>query len=265
VSAGTPDRGETLIVEVSGAVARVTLNRPERRNALSLAAMRELLGELRKLRGNTQVGAVVIAGAGPVFSSGHDLSEMVGRPDDFYEELFATCVELMTAVHEIPQPVIARVHGVATAAGCQLVASADLAVAADGARFATPGGKGGWFCITPMVAVQRVLSRKQALELLLTGDDIDAATALAWGLVNRVVPAERVLEEAKALARRASRGSTPSKALGKRLFYETIELDVDAAYARAVAAMAASALDPDAREWMRAFLEKRPASYRSRR
>jgi enoyl-CoA hydratase/carnithine racemase len=144
------------------------------------------------------------------------------------------------------------------------VASADLAVAADTARFATPGGKGGWFCITPMVAVQRALSRKRALELLLTGDDIDAETALAWGLVNRVVPVERVLPEAKALARRASRGGTNAKALGKRLFYETVGLDADAAYDRAIPAMAESALDPDAREWMRAFLEKRPAAYRKR-
>jgi enoyl-CoA hydratase/carnithine racemase len=180
-------------------------------------------------------------------------------------ELLRLCATFMRTLQTVPVPVVAAVQGIATAAGCQLVASADLAVVADTARFATPGGNGGWFCTTPMVAVQRVLTPKRALELLFTGDAIDAPTALAWGLVNRVVPAERVLDEAKALARRASRGSATAKALGKRLFYETVGLDVDAAYARAVPAMAESAVDPDAREWMHAFLEKRPAVYPRRR
>lgn len=251
-----------VLVEVDADLGVVTMNRPDRRNALSEAHLRELIAAVERLSQDPAVRAIVVAASGPVFSAGHDMTDMVDRDVAGMERLLDTCATLMRGLQAIPQPVVAAVQGVATAAGCQLVASADLAVAADTARFATPGGKGGWFCLTPMVAVQRTLPRKRALELLLTGDDIDAATALEWGLVNRVVPADRVLPEAKALARRASRGGTAAKALGKKLFYETVGLDVDAAYAVAVPAMAASALDPDAREWMRAFLEKRPASYR---
>jgi enoyl-CoA hydratase/carnithine racemase len=161
--------------------------------------------------------------------------------------------------------VVARVQGIATAAGCQLVATCDLAVAVEEARFATPGGRGGWFCSTPMVAVARAVGRKRALELLLTGDMIDAQTALAWGLVNRVVRRDRLVEETETLARAASRGSLASKALGKRAFYETIDLDVEAAYAHASEVMASSAVTEDGREAMRAFLEKRPGVYPPRR
>ena len=254
-----------VLVERDDDLGIVTMNRPDRRNALSEAHLRELVDEVQALAADPGVRAIVIAANGVVFSSGHDMREMVERDQAAMEGLLGLCATLMRTLQSIPQPVVAAVQGVATAAGCQLVASADLAVAAETARFATPGGNGGWFCTTPMVAVQRVLTPKRALELLFTGDDIDAATALAWGLVNRVVPADRLLDEAKALARRASRGSATAKALGKRLFYETVGLDVDAAYARAVPAMAASALDPDAREWMRAFLEKRPAVYPRRR
>jgi enoyl-CoA hydratase/carnithine racemase len=250
-----------VLVEVDDDLGVVTMNRPDRRNALSEAHLRELIAAVEDLAGRPTVRALVIAASGPVFSAGHDLREIGDRDLAGVTRLLETCTALMRSLQETPKPVVAAVQGVATAAGCQLVASADLAVAADTARFATPGGKGGWFCITPMVAVQRALPRKHALELLFTGDDIDAATALAWGLVNRVVPAERVLPEAKALARRASRGGAAAKALGKRLFYETVALDVESAYARAVPAMASSALEPDAREWMRAFLEKRPARY----
>jgi enoyl-CoA hydratase/carnithine racemase len=254
-----------VLVDVDDDLGVVTMNRPERRNALSEAHLSELVAAVEALAAEPAVRAIVVAAHGPVFSSGHDIADMVERDVAAMERLLGVCTTLMRTLQSVPQPVVAAVQGVATAAGCQLVASADLAVAAETARFATPGGKGGWFCITPMVAVARVLGRKRALELLFTGDEIDAATALAWGLVNRVVPAERVLDEAKALARRASRGSTAAKALGKRLFYETIDLDVDAAYARAVPVMAASALDVDAREWMRAFLEKRAAAYPRRR
>ena len=254
-----------VLVERDDDLGIVTMNRPDRRNALSEAHLRELVDVVGEQAADPAVRAIVIAANGPVFSSGHDMREMVERDQAAMEGLLGLCATLMRTLQSIPQPVVAAVQGVATAAGCQLVASADLAVAAETARFATPGGNGGWFCTTPMVAVQRVLTPKRALELLFTGDDIDAATALAWGLVNRVVPAARLIDEAKALARRASRGSTTAKALGKRLFYETVGLDVDAAYARAVPAMAASALDPDAREWMRAFLEKRPAVYPRRR
>ena len=254
-----------VLVAIDDDLGLVTMNRPDRRNALSEAHLRELIEAVEEVSATTAVRALVIAANGPVFSSGHDLADMVDRDLPAMERLLGTCATLMRTLQAVAQPVVVAVQGVATAAGCQLVASADLAVAADTARFATPGGKGGWFCSTPMVAVQRTLAPKHALELLLTGDDIDAATALAWGLVNRVVPADHVLDEAKALARRASRGSTVSKALGKRLFYETVALGTGDAYARAVPAMAASALDPDAREWMRAFLERRPPVYPRRR
>jgi enoyl-CoA hydratase/carnithine racemase len=248
----------TVLVEINGSVARITLNRPERRNALSLEAMRELLRALRQLGESSEVAVVVIAGAGPVFSAGHDLSEMVGRPDEFYEALFATCVELMTAVHEIPQPVIARVHGMATAAGCQLVAACDLAVAASDARFATPGVNIGLFCSTPMVPVVRAVGRKRALEMLLTGDPIDAATAADWGLVNRVVPLVDLDAAVDVLAERISRSSAKVIALGKRAFYAQDGLTEADAYAIAAPVMTANAALPDAREGITAFLEKRP-------
>jgi enoyl-CoA hydratase/carnithine racemase len=248
----------TLRVEIDGPVARLTLDRPERRNALSLVAMRELLAELRRVGTDERVGAVVIAGSGPAFSAGHDLSEMVGRPDDFYDELFATCVELMTAVHEIPQPVIARVHGIATAAGCQLVAACDLAVAASDARFATPGVNIGLFCSTPMVPVVRAIGRKRALELLLTGDPIDAATAADWGLVNRVVAPDELDAAVDALAMRICRSSAKVVALGKRAFYAQDGLTEADAYALAAPVMSANAARPEAREGITAFLEKRP-------
>jgi enoyl-CoA hydratase/carnithine racemase len=250
--------GTTLLVAVEGPVARLTLNRPERRNALSLDAMRELLSELRRIGDDNRVAVVVIAGAGPAFSAGHDLSEMVGRPDDFYAELFATCVELMTAVHEIPQPVIARVHGIATAAGCQLVAACDLAVAASDARFATPGVNIGLFCSTPMVPIARAIGRKRALEMLLTGDPIDAPTAAAWGLVNRVVPPEELDAAVDALAARITRSSPTVVALGKRAFYAQDALSEGDAYTVAAPVMSANAALPEAREGITAFLEKRP-------
>ena len=247
----------TLRVDVSGAVTRITLDRPERRNALSLAAMRDLLAELRKLGSDESVAVIVIAGTGRVFSAGHDLSEMVGRADEFYAELFATCVELMTAVHEIPQPVIARVHGMATAAGCQLVAACDLAVAATDARFATPGVNIGLFCTTPMVPITRAIGRKRALEMLLTGEPIDAATAASWGLVNHVVPADELDAAVDALAQRICRSSPTVVALGKRVFYAQDAMTEADAYALAAPVMTANAAMPEAREGISAFLEKR--------
>src|SRR5205823_5815680 len=220
--------------------------------------LRELDGALARIADDHGVRAVVIAARGPVFCSGHDLGEMVGRSAEDYRELFSLCSAVMLRLRRLPQPVVARVQGLATAAGCQLVASCDLVVAAEEASFATPGGKGGWFCHTPSVAVARAVGAKHALELALTGDPIDARTALAWGLVNRVVPRARLDEESEALARTASRGSLASKALGKRTFYDTIDLDLEAAYAGACEAMATSAMTPDGREAMLSFLEKRP-------
>jgi len=258
-------RYEHVLVRGDAGLATITMNRPERRNALSEAHMRELIAALRAAGDDPDTRAIVLAAAGPVFSAGHDFADMVERDLDGMRRLLATCTELMLLLQRVPQPVVARVQGIATAAGCQLVASCDLAVAAEEASFATPGGKGGWFCTTPMVAVARAVGRKRALEMLFTGDPIDARTALAWGLVNRVVPAARLDEETAALARAASRGSLASKALGKRAFYDTIDCDVDAAYARACEVMAISAMTPDGREAMASFVEKRPGVYPPRR
>ena len=186
---------QNLTVEEHGPAVVITLNRPEKRNALSLALMQELCGVLNAIESRSDVRAVVLAGAGAAFSAGHDLSEMVGRDLPFYQRLFDTCTVLMETIHRLPQPVIAKVRGIATAAGCQLVAASDLAVAADTARFATPGVKIGLFCSTPMVPLSRAIGRKRALEMLLTGEPISADTAADWGLVNRVVP-ESELDQA---------------------------------------------------------------------
>src|SRR5262245_5088279 len=258
-------RWEHILVAEDAGLATVTMNRPERRNALSEALMAELTAALRTLGDDRGTRAIVVAAAGNVFSAGHDFADMAERDLDGMRRLLRVCTELMLTVQRVPQPVVARVQGIATAAGCQLVASCDLAVAAEEARFATPGGKGGWFCTTPMVAVARAVGRKRALEMLFTGDPIDAPTALAWGLVNRVVPQARLLEETETLARAASRGSLASKALGKRAFYDTIGLDVEAADTHACEVMASAAVGEDGREAMRAFLEKRPGVYPPRR
>jgi len=246
-------------------IGTIVMNRPERRNALSEAHMQELLAAFRELGDAPDTRAVILGANGPVFSAGHDFGDMAERDLAGMRKLLAICTELMRTIQKLPVPVVARVQALATAAGCQLVATCDLAVAADTAAFATPGGRGGWFCHTPGVAVARAVGRKQALEMLLIGDPIDAKTALAWGLVNRVVPAADLVAEAEKLARAASRGSLASKALGKRTFYDTIDLDVDAAYAEACEAMATSAVTDDGREAMRAFLEKRHGGYPPRR
>jgi enoyl-CoA hydratase/carnithine racemase len=203
----------------------------------------------------------VLAGAGPVFSAGHDFGDLAGADLDAARALLDTCVDLLDTMQAIPQPIVARVHGLATAAGCQLVATADLAVAAESAGFAAPGGKGGWFCHTPMVAIGRNVGRKRALELALTGDVIDAATAADWGLVNRVVPDGELDDATFDLLERATRGSAISKGLGKQAFYRQIGLDQRDAYADAVDVMANASQLPDAQENMRAFLEKRPPKF----
>jgi len=251
---------ECILVDRDGPVVTITMNLPARRNALSLVHLRELLAAFRAA-GESDATGVVLAANGPVFSAGHDFADMAGADLAAMRTLLWTCTELMTTMQSIPQVVVARVHALATAAGCQLVASADLAVAAASAGFATPGGRGGWFCTTPMVAIGRCVPRKQALELALTGDTIDADTALAWGLVNRVVP-DAELEEAVAdLLARATRGSAASKALGKQAFYAQIDLDQPKAYAYAVEVMAAASQTPDAREGVASFLEKRPPDW----
>jgi len=254
---------EQIVVAERGPFTTITMNRPERRNALSLAHMRELIEGFRQV-GASGAHGVIVAANGPVFSAGHDFSDMAGADLVAMRELLWTCTELMTAIQRLPQPVIARVHGLATAAGCQLVASCDLAVAADTAGFATPGGKGGWFCHTPLVAVSRAIGRKQAMEMALTGDTIDAHTALAWGLVNRVVPADRLEAATLDLLERATRGSAMSKALGKQAFYTQLGMDQAQAYSYAVEVMAGSSQTADAQEGMAAFLEKRPPAWRER-
>jgi enoyl-CoA hydratase/carnithine racemase len=251
-----------VLVARPGVAAQITLNRPERRNALSLDLIEELTEVLREVSALSSTRAIVIDGAGSAFSAGHDLSEMVGRDDAFYEELFGACTTMMLAIHELPQPVIAKVHGMATAAGCQLVAACDLAVAADDARFATPGVKIGLFCSTPMVPVCRAVGRKRAMEMLLTGEPIDAATALAWGLVNRVAPAARLDGEVRELIDAIASSSAATVATGKRAFYAQIDQPEQDAYSHCEVVMAENAVSHDAQEGMDAFLHKRAAVWR---
>jgi enoyl-CoA hydratase/carnithine racemase len=248
-------------IDSDGPYRTITLAHPEKRNALSLEMMTELLRAFREV-GESKARGVVLAAEGPVFSAGHDFADMVGRDLEGMRALLGRCTELMLAVQSIPQPVVARVHGLATAAGCQLVATCDLAVASTDAGFATPGGKGGWFCMTPMVAVTRAVGRKRALEMLMTGDPIDAATAADWGLVNCVVPPSELDAATADLLRRVTRGSPLSKGIGKQAFYAQIDLDQAKAYAYALEVMAASALTDDAQEQMRAFVEKRLPKFR---
>ncbi|HEU5388104.1 MAG TPA: enoyl-CoA hydratase-related protein [Streptosporangiaceae bacterium] len=251
---------EHILVERSGDFATITMNRPQRRNALSLEHMRELITAFGEV-GNSDARGIVLAGNGPVFSAGHDFADMAGADLPFMRSLLTTCTDLMTLIQRVPQPVVARVHSLATAAGCQLVATADLAVASENAGFATPGGKGGWFCHTPMVAVARNVGRKRAAELAMSGDVIDAATALDWGLVNRVVPAAQLDSAVRDLLERVSRGSAASKGIGKQALYAQIDLDQPKAYAYAIEVMAATSQTPDAQEGMKAFLEKRKPNW----
>ena len=248
---------QIVLVERDGVVATVRLNRAEKRNALSLELMEELIAALRSLGKDEDVRAIVIEGAGPVFSAGHDLSEMIGRDLPFYQRLFDVCTELMETIHRVPQPVIAKVHGVATAAGCQLVAACDLAIAADDSRFATPGVKIGLFCSTPMVPLTRAIGRKRALEMLLTGDFVDAETALRWGLVNDVVTPDRLDGAVSDLVDRIARSSPLTVGIGKEAFYAQLELDEHRAYDLTKSVMAMNSLAGDAQEGMCAFLEKR--------
>jgi enoyl-CoA hydratase/carnithine racemase len=252
----------TVLVREEGPAAFITLNRPDKRNALSLDLIEELLATLRCVSARAGVRAIVLEGAGPAFSAGHDLSEMIDRDVAFFQRLFDACTELMECIHRLPQPVIAKVGGVATAAGCQLVAACDLAVAAEGAQFATPGVKIGLFCSTPMVPVSRAIGRKRALEMLLTGRPVDAATALEWGLVNRVVPEDALDSEVAELVEAIARSSPLTVGIGKEAFYSQIELDEHRAYDLTKAVMIMNARADDAQEGMCAFLEKRPPEWR---
>jgi enoyl-CoA hydratase/carnithine racemase len=255
---------EHILLEADGPIARVTMNRPDKRNALSLAHMQELTGCLKAIGEAREARVVILAGNGPVFSAGHDLAEMIGRDPETYRHIFDVCCELMETVQSIPQPVIAKVHGVATAAGCQLAATCDLVVAAEEARFATPGVKIGLFCSTPMVALSRAIGQKKAMEMLLTGDFISAEEALAEGLVNRVVPAEALEAETLKLAEKIADASPLVVGVGKQAFYRQIEMPVEQAYAYTKEVMSFNASFADAQEGMCAFLEKRKPEWKGK-
>ena len=245
-----------ITLEFKGDYATITMNNPQRRNALSLNHMQELTDAFRRV-GDSDALGVTLAANGPAFSAGHDFADMAGQDLSAMRKMLRVCTTLMDTIQDIPQPVLARVHAIATAAGCQLVAACDLAVASTEARFATPGGKGGWFCTTPMVAVSRAIGRKRALEMLLTGDTITAQTAADWGLINRVTSPDMLVEESQSLLEAATRGSFISKGIGKQAYYAQIDLPQDQAYSYAVEVMASASQIPDAQEGMQAFLEKR--------
>ena len=247
--------------DVDNGIATVTLNRPERRNALSLDVMLELLECLHRLELNRSVQVIILASQGPVFCSGHDLGEILERSPSDYKRIFCACTHLMTKIQSVRQPVIAEVQGLATSAGCQLVATCDLAIASEDASFATPGVRNGLFCSTPMVALTRSIGRKRAMEMLLTGDTIGPYTAAEWGLVNRVVPAANLRSATRSMAERIAEASPVVVGIGKNAFYKQVELDQAHAYALASQAMSANAQEPDAQEGMAAFVEKRSARW----
>jgi enoyl-CoA hydratase/carnithine racemase len=253
-----------LVSTREGSLGVVTLNRPERRNALSLNLMLELIDCLDKIGTTREVRAVILAAAGKVYSSGHDLNELVGGTVADYRRIFDVCTQLMTKIQSIPQPVIAQVQGIATAAGCQLVATCDLAVASSEATFATPGVKNGLFCSTPMVALTRAVGRKRAMEMLLTGKPVDAQSAAEWGLVNRVVSPANLEAETRKLACQIAEASPFTISVGKQAYYAQIELDQPRAYAYAKEVMSMNATAYDAQEGITAFLEKRAPCWQGR-
>lgn len=248
---------ENVLVTRNGDHTTITMNRPQQRNALSLQHLQELTKAFQEVA-STDATGIVVAANGPVFSAGHDFRDVGGKDLDEVHFLLQTCADLMQLIQRVPQVVVAKVNGLATAAGAQLVATCDLAVAADTAGFAAPGGRGGWFCHTPMVAIARDIGRKRAMEMALTGEVVDAATALQWGLVNRVVPAEQLDVATAELLTAATRGSRHSKATGRSALYDQLSMGQGDAYRYAVEVMAQSSQTPDAQEGVAAFLEKRP-------
>jgi len=243
-------------------VVTLTLNRPEAFNSLSEGLIEALQSALDRVARDPKARVVVIAGAGKAFCAGHDLKEMRAAPSlDYYERLFASCGRMMMSIQKLELPVIARVHGIATAAGCQLVAMCDLAVAASEARFAVSGVNLGLFCSTPSVALSRNVSRKAAFEMLVTGDFISAEQALAKGLVNRVVPAERLDAEVESIVARIVAKPRVAIAMGKQLFYRQLEVGIEAAYADAGRTMACNMMDEGALEGVQAFIDKRPPNW----
>ncbi|WP_129675053.1 enoyl-CoA hydratase [Candidatus Chloroploca sp. Khr17] len=253
-----------ILLTVEDRIAIATMNRPSRRNALSLEHMEELIDAFRTLGRRGDIGVIILRGAGPAFCAGHDLSEMTGRSPEFYRHIFDICTVLMETIQAIPQPVIAQIHGIATAAGCQLAATCDLVVAADDARFATPGVKIGLFCSTPMVALSRAVPAKLALEMLLTGDPISASEAHQFGLVNRVVPIADLETTTLALAQKIASASSAVIGIGKQAFYRQINMPQHQAYGYAKEVMSFNATFADAQEGICAFLEKRPPQWSDR-
>ncbi len=252
---------KNLIVEENAGLVTLTMNRPEKRNALSTDMMAELVAALTETGKRADARAVIIAGNGPAFSAGHDLSELSGRDLKFYRYEFDLCAQLMLTIQQIPQPVIARVHAIATAAGCQLAATCDLVVASESATFATPGVRIGLFCSTPMVALTRAVGRKHAMEMLLTGRPINAQLASEWGLVNRVVADADLVAETHALAMQIVEASPLIIGIGKQAFYKQIELEQEQAYEYTKEVMSQNATTRDAQEGISAFLQKRKPTW----
>lgn len=257
---------EIVLLEKESPIGWLILNRPEKRNALSLELMSEIIRKLDEIEKDEEIRIVVLRGNGPVFSAGHDLREMVGEEKELHHlrSIFSTCNEMMLRLHRLPQPVIAQVHGIATAAGCQLVAACDLAMAEEGTRFATPGVKIGLFCTTPMIPLVRVIGRRRAMEMLLSGRFVSAEEAERFGLVNRVVPRDRLHEETRKWALELAESSRFTMAFGKQAFYHQIDLDEQSAYGYAKEAMVMNCMAEDAQEGMNAFLERRTPCWKNR-
>ncbi|MBC8259845.1 MAG: enoyl-CoA hydratase [SAR324 cluster bacterium] len=265
ISSTAPAVEALVLKEEENGVVTLTLNRPKQFNALSEAMLAALQKELESIAENDADRLVILQGAGKVFCAGHDLKEMIAtRKETYYQTLFKQCSKMMLTLNRIPQPVIARVHGIATAAGCQLVAACDLAVAADDTRFATSGINVGLFCSTPAVPVSRNISRKQAMELLLTGEFIGAETALSWGLINRTVPLEKLDDEVKVLADSILAKSSVAVSTGKKMFYKQLELSMEEAYNYAGEIMACNMMTEDVSEGVDAFINKRKAVWKGR-
>ncbi|MCP1358224.1 enoyl-CoA hydratase [Aneurinibacillus migulanus] len=251
-----------IVYEVDSSVAYVTMNRPNKRNALSLEHMQELIHCFESIAQSKEISVVILKGSGPAFCAGHDLGEMVDQDPVFYRNLFDVCTKMMETIQSIPQPVIAQVHGIATAAGCQLVATCDLAVATDDARFATPGVKIGLFCSTPMVALSRAVGRKKAMEMLLTGEMLSSEDAVMAGLINKAVPADQLEEATKALASKIAQASPFTVGIGKQAFYKQLDMSQSLAYSYAKEVMSLNATAADAKEGICAFLEKRSPNWK---
>lgn len=248
---------KTILLDREPPLAYITLNRPNQCNAMSLELMEEVISTLHALGKDDKISVIILRGNGPVFCAGHDIAEMRNQDIHFFRHLFDICCDLMKAIQEIPQPVIAQVHGVATAAGCQLVATCDLAIASDDAWFATPGVKIGFFCSTPGVAVGRTVARKKAMEMLLTGDPVQAAEAVAIGLINKAVPSDQLESEVKKIAEKIAVSSRIVIGLGKQAFYRQIEMSQQDAYNYTREVMAENGIMADAQEGFAAFIEKR--------